>query len=88
MSQQEITRRCIDPDKFKRFIKTNGFDTRGQFAEYCGISEKSLRRMLSERSAPITICYSVAVAFGRPFDDIFGPDDSEDIVLWKMCLRA
>ena len=88
MGRRDVTRRRVDRKRLKWFMELHDFKTQSEFAQYCGISEKSLRRMLSEGSAPITVCYAVAVAFGRSFNDIFGPDDSEDLVLWRMCLEA
>lgn len=80
-----MTRRRVDRRRLEKFMDAHGFGTHEEFARYCGISLRSLQSMLSEGSAPITTCYAVAAVFGRNFDDIFGPDDSEEIVFWKLC---
>lgn len=86
MGRRGVTRRRVDGEKLEQFIEHHGFETHAEFARYCGISLRSLQSMLSSGSAPVTTCYAVAAVFGRTFDDIFGPDDSEEIVLWKVCL--
>ncbi len=85
MGRRGTTRRRVDRERLEKFIERNEFETHDEFARYCGISLRSLQKMLSDGSAPVTTCYAVAAVFGRNFDDIFGPDDSEDIVLWKVC---
>lgn len=85
MGSRGITKRRVDRKKLESFMDRNGFETQEEFAGYCGISSRSLRSMMADGSAPVTTCYAVAAVFGRKFDDIFGPDDSEEIVLWKVC---
>lgn len=85
MTRAKVTRRHVNPEALDRFVEERGFSSRWDFANYCGISWRTFNRMVDECSAPITVCFEIAKVFGVSFERIFGPDDSEEILLWRMC---
>ncbi len=88
MGRRHVSRRHVNPDILDAFIAENGFDSRWAFALYCDIPWRTFRRMVDECSAPVTVCFAIASRFGASFERVFGPDESDEMTLWKLCFSG
>jgi DNA-binding XRE family transcriptional regulator len=79
MANRVSLKRHVDPDIFKEFIKSKGMSIR-QLGIYCDANERTIRRMLDQRQVTLTIAFDICQVFDCDFNDIFGPDDSNE---WK-----
>ena len=74
-SSYRITRH-VDPDIFKNYIKEKGLSIR-QLGDYCNTTERTIRRMVNDQEVTLNVAIDLCNYFHCNFDDIFGPDESE-----------
>lgn len=79
MASRAISKRHVDPDIFKNYIKSRGVSIR-QLGSFCETNERTIRRMLQDREVTLNIALDLCVYFDCDFDELFGPDDSPQ---WK-----
>ena len=74
MSSRAITKRRVDPDIFKDFIKNKGVSIR-QLGNLCATNERTIRRMLQDEEVTLNIALDLCTYLDCNFDDLFGKDD-------------
>lgn len=79
MANNAVIRRHVDPDIFKKFIKSKGVSIR-QLGALCQSNEKTIRRMLQNKEVTLNIALDLCKYFNCNFNQLFGPDDSLE---WK-----
>lgn len=82
MNKRVKLKRHVDPDIFKEYIKSQGLSIR-QLEPYTGVSERTIRRGLSDGEFTIGIALQLCQYFECDFDIIFGEDKSED---WRKAV--
>lgn len=79
MASRSITKRHVDPDIFKDYIKSRGVSIR-QLGSLCETNERTIRRMLQDREVTLNVALDLAIFFDCNFDALFGLDDNRR---WK-----
>lgn len=77
MANRVVLKRHVDPDIFKNFLKERNISIR-QLGIYCDANERSIRRMLKTGSVSLTIAMDICQFFHVDFDEIFGPDTTDE----------
>lgn len=83
MANTEVLKRRIDPEQFKRVIGSKGYSVRSLGgAGIC--DERTLRRILRDRCAAVSLLYRLASYLETDFETLCGPDESFE---WQDFIR-
>lgn len=82
MASNAVIKRHVDPDIFKNYIKSRGISIR-QLGSLCEANERTIRRMLQDKSVTLNVALDLCKCFGCNFDQIFGSDESPE---WKKAM--
>lgn len=83
LGNRAISKRHVDPDIFKSYIKNHNMSIR-QLGLICQANERTIRRMLKDEEVTLSVALSLCMYFDCDFDDLFGPDDSWE---WQRAVK-
>jgi DNA-binding Xre family transcriptional regulator len=83
MASSAVVKRRIDPDIFKKYIKSRGLSIR-QLGSLCQTNEKTIRRMLQDKEVTLNIALDLCAYLQCDFNKLFGYDESPE---WKKSVR-
>lgn len=82
MASQAVIKRHVDPDIFKKYIKSQGVSIR-QLGSLCEANERTIRRMLQSKEVTLNVALDLSKFFNCNFNELFGPDNSPE---WKKSM--
>lgn len=75
MANKRVPRRRVDGETFRNYLKSRSMSIK-EIAERTDISERTIRRGLSDKEFTATIVLELCHFFRENADTLFGPDDS------------